>query len=124
MGTNELRLAISDYTQRFCGFRPDPTEEITVVLGATEGFATAIRAICDPGDAVAYFQPFHELYPSQVSIFHLQAVSCTLTEDSERQIWTFDREELTTKLRGTGVKAFLLNSPHNPTGKVFTAGTF
>ena len=121
MGTNELRLAISDYTERFYKFRPDPMEEVTVVLGATEGFATAIRAVCDPGDAVAFFQPFHELYPSQVSIFHLRGVSCTLTEDTASGRWAFDRDELTTKLRGTGVKAFLLNTPHNPTGKVFSA---
>lgn len=120
MGTAELRDAISDYTARFYGedFRPHPMEEITVCLGATEGFATSLRAICAPGDRVAWFQPFHELYPAQVAVWGLQGTVCTLTEDHASGVWHFDREEMRAKLCGTGVKAFLLNSPHNPTGKV------
>ena len=108
MGTAELRDAISDYTARFYGedFRPHPMEEITVCLGATEGFATTLRAVCEPGDSVAWFQPFHELYPAQVrfpigfrpffltnsrltvvdvdpqvAVWGLNGEVCTLTED-------------------------------------------
>jgi aspartate/methionine/tyrosine aminotransferase len=69
MGTVELRQCISAYTARFYGerFRPDPADEVTVCLGATEGFATSLRALCAPGDKVAWFQPYHELYPAQVT---------------------------------------------------------
>ena len=49
-GLPELREAIARYTSRFSGFHPDPEREITVVLGATEGLATVLRAICRPGD--------------------------------------------------------------------------
>ena len=123
MGTAELRQAIADYTARFYGdggLTPDADAEITVCLGATEGFATSLRAICEPGDTVAFFQPFHELYPAQVAVWGLKGVACTLSEDLDAGTWNFDREEIRKKLVGTGVRAFLLNTPHNPTGKVFT----
>ncbi len=71
-GLLELREAISSYTARFYDFRPDPDTEITVSLGATEGFASVLRAVCAPGDGVVIFQPFHEMYPSQAHIFGLR----------------------------------------------------
>ena len=81
-------------------------------MGATEGFAASIRALTAPGDAVAFFQPFHELYPSQLAIFGLEARAVTLSAGFDR--WSFDPAELDRALRGA--KLFLFNDPHNPTG--------
>lgn len=119
-GTAELRQAISQYTSRFYGFAPSPDTEITVCLGATEGFASSLRAICSPGDKVAFFQPFHELYTSQVAVFHFEPVFLHLSEDMVDGVWMFDRPAVEASLRSGGVKALLLNTPHNPTGKVFS----
>ena len=69
VGLPELRHAIADYTEDLYGCRPDPEEQITVVLGASEGMAVAFRSLLEPGDRVIVMQPFHELYPSQAAIF-------------------------------------------------------
>jgi histidinol-phosphate/aromatic aminotransferase/cobyric acid decarboxylase-like protein len=90
-GTAELRAAISAYNKRYYGFAPDVDNGITVCLGATEGFATTLRALCSPGDRVAFFQPFHELYTAQVGVFLLEPAFLTLSEDVAKQEWTFDR---------------------------------
>lgn len=91
---------------------------MTVVLGATEGFAVCLRALCDPGDKVVFFEPFHELYPSQCTLWGLSPASVTLHEDKENGVWYFNEDALEKAL--TGAKVFLFNTPHNPTGKVFT----
>lgn len=118
-GLPELRLAIADYTERLYAFRPDPETEITVVLGATEGLSSLLRAVCDPGDAIIVFQPFHEMYPAQADIFALQTRYITLREDMGSGRWAMDREELVAAA-GPGARAIILNTPHNPTGKVFS----
>ena len=118
-GLPELRQAIADYTDRFYGFRPDPETEITVVLGATEGLSSLLRATCEPGDGLIIFQPFHEMYPSQADIFGLEPRYTTLREDSGSATWHMDRDELKAAA-GPGAKAIILNTPHNPTGKVFS----
>ena len=73
----------------FAAFYPeipaDADKNITVVLGATEGFAVCLRALCSPGDNVAFFQPFHELYPSQCTIFGLNPRAVTLREGADGQ---------------------------------------
>jgi aspartate/methionine/tyrosine aminotransferase len=118
-GIPELRKAISRYTSRFSGFTPNPESELTVVLGATEGLATVLRAVCEPGDEVVVFQPFHEMYPSQAALFGLKPIYVTLYEDRDRCLWSFDRDEMQSKI-GENTQAIILNTPHNPTGKVFT----
>ena len=118
-GLPELRQAIAEYTDRFYGFHPDPDTEITVVLGATEGLSSVLRATCEPGDGLIIFQPFHEMYPSQSDIFDLEPRYTTLREDRERGIWEMDRDELRVAA-GPGARAIILNTPHNPTGKVFS----
>jgi aminotransferase len=118
-GLPELRQAIAGYTERFYGFRPDPDTEITVVLGATEGLSSLLRATCSPGEALVVFQPFHEMYPSQADIFGLEARYTTLREDRAAGVWNLDREELR-RAAGPGARAIILNTPHNPTGKVFS----
>ena len=118
-GLLELREAISSYTARFYDFRPDPDTEITVSLGATEGFASVLRAVCAPGDGVVIFQPFHEMYPSQAHLFGLRPQYVTLGENPRAGTWDMNREELDAAAR-RGARALILNSPHNPTAKVFS----
>ncbi len=118
-GLVELRNAIAEYTQRFQGFRPDPETEITVVLGATEGLFTSLRAICSPGDEIIVMQPYHEMYPSQAEILGLVAKYITLLENREKGTWELDYSELEGIITPK-TKVLVLNTPHNPTGKVFT----
>ena len=114
-----LRQSLQKYYARFYpGIKADAEENITVVLGATEGFACSLRTICSPGDRVVFFEPFHELYPSQCKLWHLVPSAVTLVE-TEAGEWSFDLVQLEEALRGA--KVLLLNTPHNPTGKVFTA---
>ena len=117
-GIPELRHAIADYTQAFYGRRPDPEEQITVVLGASEGMAVAFRSLLDPGDGVVVMQPYHELYPSQAAIFGLVPRFVTLREDRGAGTWRLDRDEVRSVVSDPSVKAVVVNTPHNPTGKV------
>ena len=117
-GILELRHAIADYTQEFYGHRPDPEEQITVVLGASEGLAVAYRSLLDPGDGVVTMQPYHELYPSQAEIFGLVPRFVTLREDGDAGTWRLDRDEVRRAASDPSVRAFVVNTPHNPTGKV------
>ena len=117
-GLPELRQAIADYTQACQGYRPDPEEQITVVLGASEGMAAAFRSLLDPGDGVVVMQPYHELYPSQAAIFGLAPRFVTLREDRRAGTWRLDRDELRAALTDPSVKAMVVNTPQNPTGTV------
>ena len=117
-GLPELRRAIADYTDRLYGHRPDPEEEITVVLGASEGMAAAFCALFEPGDGVVVMQPCHELYPSQAAIFGLVPAFVTLREDRGAGTWRLDRDEVRAVASDPSVKAFIVNTPQNPTGKV------
>ena len=121
-GLPELRRAIADYTGRLHGRRPDPEDEVTVVLGASEGMAAAFCALFEPGDGVVMMQPCHELYPSQAAIFGLAPVFVTLREDRAAGAWRFDRGEVRAAAADPSVKAFVVNTPQNPTGKVLDRG--
>ena len=117
-GIPELRHAIADYTEEFYGHRPDPDDQITVVLGASEGMAVAYRSLLDPGDGVLVMQPYHELYPSQAEIFGLVPRFVTLREDRDAGTWRLDRDEVRRAVSDPSVRAVVVNTPHNPTGKV------
>ena len=93
-GAPELRRAVAKYyAQRFPGaFAYDAAENITIVAGATEGFAATIRALAEPGDVVSFFEPCHELYPSQLALFGMRPHAVTLT--ATPQGWAFDTSEL------------------------------
>ena len=117
-GLPELRRAIADYTARLYGRRPDPEDEITVVLGASEGMAAAFCALFEPGDGVVVMQPCHELYPSQAAIFGLVPRFVTLREDRGAGTWRLDRDEVRAAAADPSVRAFVVNTPQNPTGKV------
>lgn len=117
-GLPELRTAIANYTNRFYHFRPDPDTQITVTSGSTEALSSTLRAMCNPGDGLIIFQPFHEMYPNQANIFGLKPIYVTLIENPETQQWELNEDELTNAAKNA--RAIILNTPHNPTGKVFT----
>jgi DNA-binding transcriptional MocR family regulator len=77
MGRPDLRQAVADYYQTHYSYTDlDADSQITITLGATEAFATALRTVGRPGDKVVILEPFHELYPSQCSIFYLELRPC------------------------------------------------
>ena len=87
-GLPELRAAIAEYTEKYLALTPDPNNEITVVLGASEGMAAAFRGLFSPGDAVLIIEPFHEIYPAQLRIFELEPRFVTLRENSTDGPWS------------------------------------
>ena len=114
-GSKPLRDAIAAKTARtYLGWTPDPETEITVTCGATEGMVAAMLAILDPGDEVVVFEPFYENY----------GPDAILTGATPRYValdppdWSFDPDALRAAIT-TRTRAIVLNSPHNPTGKVF-----
>jgi len=118
-GRGDLRAAIANYYKRFYNYDGVGIEDITVTLGATEALASALRTIGRPGDKCVIFEPFHELYPSQCKLFYLEPAYVTLRPSGQdNNNWTYDKEELENALNGA--KMLVLNTPHNPTGKVFS----
>ena len=116
-GLPELRQAIAAYTARCSGFAPDPETETTVVLGSTEGLAAVLGAIGCRGDGVVVLEPFHEMYPAQAEVFGLEPRFVTLREEAGGSAWRLDPDEL--RRAAAAARLLVLNTPHNPTGKVF-----
>jgi aspartate/methionine/tyrosine aminotransferase len=117
MGTDLVRKSIASYYRNLYQYEVDP-DDITVTLGATEALACALRSLGRPGQKVVIFEPFHELYPSQCNLFYLEASFVTLRPSHDNKTWTFDLQELEATLKDARV--LILNTPHNPTGKIFT----
>ena len=116
MGRPDVRQAIADYYRRFYDYDCSP-DHITVTLGATEAFASALRTVGRPGDKCVILEPFHELYPAQCQIFYLEPLYVTLRA-MDGKSWAYDKQELEEAL--SQAKILMLNTPHNPTGKVFS----
>lgn len=116
MGRPDVRRAVSNHYRRLYAFDVDP-EQVTITLGATEAMASALRTIGKPGDKIVIFEPFHELYPNQCGLFFLDPAYVTI-KFQEGAGWQYDRAELRSCLQGA--RALILNTPHNPTGKVFS----
>ncbi len=114
-GAPSLRRAIADKTERFYGVRPDPEREITVTCGATEAMMAALLALVDPGDEVIVFEPFYENYGPDAILSGAKPVYVTLHAPD----WSFDGDELAAAFSDR-TRAIIVNTPHNPTGKVFT----
>ncbi len=114
-GLPPLRQAISEHQRRFWGLDWDPESEVTVAAGATEALAAALLALCDTGDEVLLLEPYYDAYVAGVRM--AGAVPTPVTLRPPR--FTFDPEELTAAVSAR-TRAIVVNSPHNPTGKVFT----
>ena len=114
-GAKPFRDAIAAKYQRTYGMEVDPERELTVCCGATEGMVASLLAILDPGDEVVLFEPFYENYGPDTQLCGAQSRYVPLRAPD----WTFDPEELRQAFNPR-TKAIILNSPNNPTGKVFT----
>jgi len=114
-GAKPFRDAIVDKYRRTYGMDFDPEREIAVCCGATEGMIATMLAVLDPGDEVVLFEPFYENYGPDTQLCGAQTRYVSLRTPD----WSFDREELRRAFTPR-TKAIILNSPNNPTGKVFT----
>ncbi len=114
-GAPSLRNAIADKTERWYGHRPDPQREITVACGATEAMLAALLAVVNPGEEVIVFEPFYENYGPDAILSGATPRFVTLREPD----WSFDPDELAAAFNNQ-TRAIIINTPHNPTGKVFS----
>jgi aminotransferase len=115
-GAKEFRRAIAERFRRETGLEVDPEREITVCCGATETMIASLLAIVDPGEEVVVFEPFYENYGPD-------AIICGAVPRYVRlhpPDWSFDPQELAAAFTDR-TRAVILNTPNNPTGKVFTA---
>tara|TARA_X000000368_G_scaffold103226_1_gene79816 strand:- start:9424 stop:10605 length:1182 start_codon:yes stop_codon:yes gene_type:complete len=115
LGIKKLRDAISHHQMRFYGLGFDPETEVLVTAGATEAIAASLLAICEQGDEIITFEPYYDSYAASIAL--AGGVRRVVTLNTPDYSFSFDELE---KLVNAKTKAILLNSPHNPTGKVFT----
>jgi aminotransferase len=100
--------------------RVDPEREITICCGSTEAMMSTMLAIINPGDEIVVFEPFYENYgPDAILSGASPRFVKMRPPKDENSVWTFDEKELTAAF-GPHTKAIILNTPNNPTGKVFT----
>jgi N-succinyldiaminopimelate aminotransferase len=116
-GIPELRAAIAVHQQRWYGLTFDPDTEVLVTAGATEAIAAALLALCDRGDEVVVFEPYYDSYAACIAMAGGVRVPVTLRTPD----YAFDPDELRRAITPRA-RLLLLNSPHNPTGKVFDRG--
>jgi aspartate/methionine/tyrosine aminotransferase len=114
-GAKPFRKAITEKTAATYGVEFDPEREVTVCCGATEGMIATLLAVTNPGDEVIVFEPFYENYAPDSELCGATRRVVSLRPPD----WTFDRDELR-RAFNSNTKAIILNTPNNPTGKVFT----
>lgn len=119
-GAKPFRDAIAAKYLRTYGLEFDPEREITVTCGATEGMAASLLATTNPGDEVIVFEPFYESYHPDTLLCGAQRKIVRLhAPDESHGDWRIDPDELR-RAFSPNTKAIIVNTPHNPTGKVFT----
>ncbi len=114
-GIPELRQAIAAHQRRFYDLAVDPDSEVLVTAGATEAIAAALLALVEPGDEVIAFEPYYDSYAACIAMAGGVRVPVTLRAPGFRPDLDELRAAITSRTR-----LILLNSPHNPTGSVFT----
>src|SRR5687767_6345476 len=114
-GAPALRLAIAEKYRRWYEMEVDPEREITVTCGATEAMASAFLALFDPGDEVVILEPFYENYGPDAILAAASPVFVAL----ETPDWRLDPERLR-RAFSSRTRAIVVNTPHNPTGRVLT----
>jgi aspartate/methionine/tyrosine aminotransferase len=119
-GAKSLRDAIARQMGVWQGITVDPEKEITVCCGSTEAMISTLLAVCNAGDEVVIFEPFYENYGPDAVLSGAKPKFVKLRPPSEEGgEWTFDEKELRQAF-DQNTKAIILNTPNNPTGKVFT----
>ena len=114
-GVPELRRAIAAHQQRFYGLDVNPDTEVLVTAGATEAIAASLLALTEPGDEVIAFEPYYDSYAACIALAGAVRVPVTLRPPGFRPDLDALRAAITPRTR-----LILLNTPHNPTGAVFT----
>jgi len=114
-GVPELRRAIAAHQQRFYGLDVNPDTEVLVTAGATEAIAAALLALTEPGDEVIAFEPYYDSYAACIALAGAVRVPVTLRPPDFRPDLDALRAAITPRTR-----LILLNTPHNPTGAVFS----
>ena len=114
-GEPNLRQAIAEKFAWYNGVSIDPEREITVCCGATEAMISSLMAIVNSGEEVVVFEPFYENYGPDTILCNATPRFITLHEPD----WHFDEKELTRAFNNK-TKAIIINTPNNPTGKVFS----
>jgi N-succinyldiaminopimelate aminotransferase len=127
LGVASLRVAVAEHQKRFHGLDVDP-EHVLVTTGATEAIAAAVLGLCEPGDEVVLFEPYYDSYAATVALAGAVQRPVALRpcrrpdpdEQVARSAFAFDPDELRAAF-SERTKVVLVNTPHNPTGAVFTA---
>ncbi|WP_347355017.1 pyridoxal phosphate-dependent aminotransferase [Intrasporangium sp.] len=114
-GVPELLASISAHQERFYGLRVDPRSQVLVTVGATEAIASVILALCEPGDEVVTFEPYYDSYAACIAL----AGATRRTSVLRFPDFAVDESSLRAAF-SPRTRLVLLNTPHNPTGKVFT----
>ena len=114
-GVPALRQAIADHQARFYGLEIDPDDGVQVTFGATEAIAAALLGLLEDGDDVVVFEPLYDSYAAGIAMAGARRRVVTLRPPD----WGFDADALRAAVTPR-TRLLLLNSPHNPTGKVFS----
>jgi N-succinyldiaminopimelate aminotransferase len=114
-GIPELRAAIAAHQSSWYGLTYSPEDEVLVTTGATEAIAATLLALCEAGDEVVMFEPSYDSYAACAAMAGAGVRLVRLHPPD----WSFDPAELAAAI-GPRTRMLLLNSPHNPTGKVFS----
>ncbi len=114
-GVPELLDAIAVHQKRFYGLEVDPASEVLVTVGATEAIAATVLALVQPGDEVVTFEPYYDSYAATI------ALAGGVRRTSVLRFPDFAVDEASLRAAfSSRTRLVLLNTPHNPTGKVFT----
>ena len=119
-GAKSLRGAIARQMQAWQGIPVDPETQVTVCCGSTEAMISTLMAVCNAGDEVVIFEPYYENYgPDSILSGAKPRFVKLLPPQAPKGEWTFDEHELRAAFHKQ-TKAIIVNTPNNPTGKVFT----
>ncbi|MEP6800149.1 MAG: aminotransferase class I/II-fold pyridoxal phosphate-dependent enzyme, partial [Lapillicoccus sp.] len=114
-GVPELLEAVAAHQSRFYDISLDPGSEVLVTVGATEGIASVVLGLCEPGDEVVTFEPYYDSYAATI------ALAGAVRRTSVLRFPDFAVDEVSLRAAFSDrTRLVLLNTPHNPTGKVFT----
>ncbi len=114
LGIADLRLAVAEHQKRFYDLDFDPDTEVLITAGATEAIAAVMLSLLEPGDEVVLFEPYYDSHIAGIAMAGAQRRLVTLRPPHYR----FDFDELAAAI-GPRTRMIVVNSPHNPTGKVF-----
>ena len=114
-GIPALRTAVAEHQRRFYGLEVDPDGEVLVTVGATEGIAAALLGLCEPGDEVVCLEPFYDSYAACIAMAGAARRGVTLRPPG----WEVDLDAMAAAI-SPRTRLVLLNSPHNPTGRVLS----